>query len=284
MLFKRQFGEFDFEAFYSFLRNLGEEFAFHNILFTPDKLHLFTAEQLSHAAPNHDLSAPNSFVGRWKHLQSEVRHVRFSYESRTGTPSIEIEINLDRRSIALLKVSGMESHIIDEILQLCFPMSQRFKDESVPSPSCFISYSNADKDFAQRLHDDLQNSGVRCWFAPHDVKGGRKLYEQIDEAIRIHDRLLLIVSEQSMASNWVNTEIANARQREMNEGKRVLFPIRLVDFQAIKEWKCFDADTGIDSAREIREYFIPDFSNWTDDDSYKKAFERLLRDLTAEES
>jgi len=25
---------------------------------------------------------------------------------------------------------------------------------------------------------------------------------------------------------------------------------------------CFDADTGKDSAREIREYFIPDFSNW----------------------
>ena len=43
----------------------------------------------------------------------------------------------------------------------------------------------------------------------------------------------------------------------------------------------FDADTGIDSAREIREYFIPDFSNWKDHDSYATAFERLLRDLKA---
>ena len=41
-------------------------------------------------------------------------------------------------------------------------------------------------------------------------------------------------------------------------------------------------DRGIDSAREIREYFIPDFSNWKDHDSYAKAFDRLLRDLKAD--
>ena len=37
------------------------------------------------------------------------------------------------------------------------------------------------------------------------------------------------------------------------------------------------------SAREIREYFIPDFSRWKDHDSYKKAFDRLLKDLTAKD-
>ena len=31
--------------------------------------------------------------------------------------------------------------------------------------------------------------------------------------------------------------------------------------------------------REIREYFIPDFSNWKEHDSYQVAFERLLRNL-----
>ena len=47
-------------------------------------------------------------------------------------------------------------------------------------------------------------------------------------------------------------------------------------------WESFDADTGKDLAREIREYFIPDFSNWTDQESYRKAFDQLLRDLRAE--
>jgi len=36
---------------------------------------------------------------------------------------------------------------------------------------------------ADRLCASVQNKGMRCWFAPHDVQGGRKLHEQIDEAI-----------------------------------------------------------------------------------------------------
>jgi uncharacterized protein YjbI with pentapeptide repeats len=147
--------------------------------------------------------------------------------------------------------------------------------------SCFISYSTKDQEFAERLHADLQARGVRCWFAPEEMKGGRKLHEQIDEAIRLHDKLLLILSEHSMSSNWVKTEIANAREREKREGKQLLFPITLVPFEAIKQWKLFDADIGIDSAREIREYFIPDFSSWKDHDSYQTAFQRLVRDLKA---
>ena len=147
--------------------------------------------------------------------------------------------------------------------------------------SCFISYSNDDHKFAERLYSDLQNNGVRCWFAPHDIQSGKKIHEQIDGAIRNYDRLLLVLSEHSMASEWVKTEIANARRKEVDQDRQVLFPVRLVDFDAIKRWTCFDADTGKDSAREIREYHLPDFSNWQDDDSYQKALKRLVRDLKA---
>jgi uncharacterized protein YjbI with pentapeptide repeats len=145
--------------------------------------------------------------------------------------------------------------------------------------SLFISYSTHDQEFTERLHADLQAKGVRCWFAPHDVQGGKKLHKQIDEAIRLYDKLLLILSPASMESEWVKTEISKARKREVRECKRVLFPIRLCSFEALRDWECFDADTGKDSAREIREYFIPDFSNWKDHDSYQTAFNKLLEDL-----
>ncbi len=148
--------------------------------------------------------------------------------------------------------------------------------------SCFISYSSKDEDFAQRLHVDLQSKSVRCWFAPEDIKGGRKLHEQIGEAIRLHEKLLLVLSEHSINSEWVKTEIAKARQREVREKRQVLFPIRLVDFETIQQWECFDADTGKDSAKEIREFFIPDFSNWKNHDAYQQAFDRLLQDLKPE--
>lgn len=95
------------------------------------------------------------------------------------------------------------------------------------------------------------------------------------------DRLLLILSVHSMNSEWVKTEIAKARKREVREVRRMLFPVRLVDFDILHDWECFDADRGKDSAREIREYFIPDFSNWKDHDLYQKAFARLLKDLKA---
>jgi uncharacterized protein YjbI with pentapeptide repeats len=147
--------------------------------------------------------------------------------------------------------------------------------------SCFISYSTKDQEFADRLYSDLQAKGVRCWFAPHDAQGGRKLHEQIDTAIRLHDKLLLILSPHSMESEWVKTEIAKARKREVRDNRRVLFPIRLATFETLRDWESFDADTGKDSAREIREYFIPDFSNWKMHDLYQEAFSRLINDLKA---
>jgi hypothetical protein len=74
---------------------------------------------------------------------------------------------------------------------------------------------------------------VRCWFAPHKIQGGKKVHEQIDEAIRIYDWLLLILSEQSMESEWVKTEIAHARRKELDEHRNVLFPISVVPFHLI---------------------------------------------------
>jgi tetratricopeptide (TPR) repeat protein len=150
--------------------------------------------------------------------------------------------------------------------------------------SCFISYSTKDQDFAERLHSDLDKNGIRCWFAPHDIQAGKKLHEQIDAAIRTHDRLLLILSEHSMNSRWVGTEIGRARQRESDENRRVLFPLAIVPYQRIRTWSLFDPDTGDDSAREIRGYFVPDFSNWRDTPAYEEAFQRLVRDLQAEEA
>jgi uncharacterized protein YjbI with pentapeptide repeats len=145
--------------------------------------------------------------------------------------------------------------------------------------SCFISYSSKDQEFAERLHADLQNNGVRCWFAPHDAHGGQKLHQQIDQAIRLHEKLLLILSTDSMKSEWVKTEIRKAAKRQTKEKKDVLFPVSLVPFDELRAWECFDGDLGKDLGAEIREYLIPDFSRWKEHDPYQKAFAKLLRDL-----
>jgi uncharacterized protein YjbI with pentapeptide repeats len=153
--------------------------------------------------------------------------------------------------------------------------------EPIQFYSCFISYSTKDQEFAKRLHSTMRDHGMRVWFAPEDAAGGKKLHEQIDEAIRVYDKLLLVLSPNSMNSEWVKTEIRKARKAELKENRRKLFPIRLVEFAKIRQWECFDADTGKDLAVEIREYFIPDFSLWKHHDRFEDAWKRLLKDLKA---
>ena len=83
-----------------------------------------------------------------------------------------------------------------------------------------------------------------------------------------------------MASEWVKTEIRKARKAEI--GRSEALPNQPRGLRGIREWECFDQiakDLGV----EIREYFIPDFSNWKDHDAFEAAFDRLLKDLKAEE-
>ncbi len=146
-------------------------------------------------------------------------------------------------------------------------------NEPVQFYSCFISYSSRDEEFAKRLHADLQNHGVRCWFAPEDMKIGDRIRPVVDESIRVYDKLLLILTEQSIKSAWVEKEVETAFEKEQRQHQTVLFPIRLDEavMEATEAW-----------AADIRRTrHIGDFSGWKNHDSYRTAFERLLRDLKA---
>jgi uncharacterized protein YjbI with pentapeptide repeats len=147
--------------------------------------------------------------------------------------------------------------------------------EPIQFYSCFISYSSKDQAFAERLYADLQNKGVRCWFAPEDIKIGDKFRTRIDESIRVYDKLLLVLSENSVSSQWVEKEVETAMEREGEQHKTMLFPVRLDN--SVNEIKVgWPADI-----RRTRH--IGDFTRWKEHDSYQKAFDRLLRDLKAEE-
>ncbi len=81
--------------------------------------------------------------------------------------------------------------------------------------SLFISYSSKDDALARRLHAGLQDQGVRCWFAPEDMKIGDKIRSRIDEAIHLQDKLLLLLSEHALASAWVEDEVEAAMEKEL---------------------------------------------------------------------
>lgn len=137
--------------------------------------------------------------------------------------------------------------------------------------SCFISYSSKDGPFAKELHAKLQADGVRCWFAPEDLKIGDKFQERIEESIRTYDKLLIVLSENSINSTWVEREVQAAFEKEQTHGALVLFPIRLDD-AVMDSQRAWAADI-----RRTRH--IGDFRNWKDHDLFKVALDRLLRDL-----
>jgi TIR domain/Pentapeptide repeats (8 copies) len=216
----------------------------------------------------HETMFIDTDMTRAKGLESCIHSGPSTLDHRTLAKSGQLPLSF-------LRGVGLPDLLIDLVPALRGDPLQFYK--------CFISYSTKDQAFADRLHADLQAKGVRCWFAPEDVKAGEKLHEQIDDAIRVFDKLLLVLSEASIASPWVEREIRRARRREVREGRRMLFPLRLVSYSALRDWECFDADTAKDLATEIREYFIPDFSTWDrDHTAYQKALERLLRDLRTE--
>ena len=96
--------------------------------------------------------------------------------------------------------------------------------------------------------------------------------DDIEAAIRVHDKVLLVVSQHSVTSEWVATEVESAFEKEHRQpGRIVLFPVRLDDavMDTTKSW----------AADIRRRRHIGDFRSWKDHDAYANSFERLLRDL-----
>jgi hypothetical protein len=166
---------------------------------------------------------------------------------------------------AFLRGCGVPEVVITNRFDLIGAMSP------IQFHSCFISYSHKDEQFAERLHSELQRNGVRCWYAPHDLPIGARIRPAIDSSIQVYDKLLLVLSENSVNSQWVEQEVETALRREREQNATVLFPVRLDDaaFSIKAGWPALITNTRN----------IGDFSRWKDHDTYGRSFVRLLKDL-----
>ncbi len=145
--------------------------------------------------------------------------------------------------------------------------------------SCFVSYSSKDQHFAEKLYHDLEGKGIRCWYAPEDLRAGEKIRIAIDESIRMHDRQLLILSKNSIDSAWVEKETETALEIENKKKRTIVLPVRIDD--AVMEIENgWPADIR-------RNRHIGDFTGWENNERYQRALDRLIHDLEinrAEES
>jgi uncharacterized protein YjbI with pentapeptide repeats len=143
--------------------------------------------------------------------------------------------------------------------------------QAIQINSLFISYSHTDSLFVDEIEKHLDEKGIRFWRDVHDATAGR-LENQIERAIRLNPIVLVVLSADSVKSDWVQHEVRLARRQEINTNRDVLCPIALDDRWKSCHWP--------DRLREqIMEYNILDFSNWNNKDEFRQMFGRLLEGL-----
>ncbi|HMR68528.1 MAG TPA: toll/interleukin-1 receptor domain-containing protein [Anaerolineae bacterium] len=169
--------------------------------------------------------------------------------------------------------AGENDHPMDEDRQST--VSEPAAASAGPFYPCFISYAHQDEAFAEKLYADLRDEGIQCWYAPEDLEIGARIRQTLDDSIETHEKLLLILSEHSIDSIWVEKEVETAFDVEQKSGRLVLFPIRL-DETVMETNQAWAADI-----RRMRH--IGNFTQWREEADYQRALKRLLRDLTVKD-
>ncbi len=129
--------------------------------------------------------------------------------------------------------------------------------------SIFLSHSHKDKPFARRLSEKLQSHGIRTWIDEAEMQVGDSLIAKIESAIKEFTYLGVILSPNSVSSEWVRKEVGIALTEEI-QGRRVkVLPL----LHTKCEIPAFLAD-------KIYADFTEDF-----DEGFEKLLARLQSDL-----
>jgi hypothetical protein len=100
-------------------------------------------------------------------------------------------------------------------------------------PQVFISHttrSQHDLQFAHAIAHYLEEYGVEVWIAPESIPAGVEWEKELVSGI-MQDctHFLVMLSPESIASEWVQQEIKLAQQRRNQDSSLVILPLMLAD-------------------------------------------------------
>ncbi|WP_052714259.1 toll/interleukin-1 receptor domain-containing protein [Paenibacillus dauci] len=91
--------------------------------------------------------------------------------------------------------------------------------------SIFLSHNSKDKEFVRKLALRLQNYNVKIWFDEAEIKVGDSLIKKIENGIDDMEYLGVILSPNSIDSEWVNKEVEMALNEEICGRKVKVLPL-----------------------------------------------------------
>lgn len=95
--------------------------------------------------------------------------------------------------------------------------------------SVFISYSSDDADFVDRLSTKLIKNNIKVWKDKWKISIGDSLINKILDGIEGASYLCVVISNNSLRSEWVGTEIKAALSKEKDGKHIIILPILLED-------------------------------------------------------
>jgi hypothetical protein len=97
--------------------------------------------------------------------------------------------------------------------------------------SIFLSHTHSDKLFARKLTVDLRRQGHIVWIDEAEIEISDSLIEKIREGIDRVDFIAVILSQESVNSEWVKRELDLASNREIDEKRVAVLPLLLEDVE-----------------------------------------------------
>lgn len=93
----------------------------------------------------------------------------------------------------------------------------------------FLSHSSKDKPVVRDLAERLKADGVRVWFDEWRIQPGDSIPLAIEQGLEQSRTLILIMSGNSLASDWVTLERQTALFRDPTNKQRRFVPVRVDD-------------------------------------------------------
>ncbi len=74
----------------------------------------------------------------------------------------------------------------------------------------FLSHSSNNYEIASSISETIKSHGVPVWFSPQNVMPSQQWHDEIGRALKRCDWFMILLSDDSIASEWVKRELMYA--------------------------------------------------------------------------